>query len=129
MPAQSPQIQTSVSHFRKSKLVSVLPMLLFAANALGGDDLDLKVTNDGIEDLFVTVYDMNTNPYSIVLEHARINGFVTVPISATADMRGRAKLSWSAISVDAGDRKCAHGTRRDLGIHASINVHVDSECN
>lgn len=106
----------------------VIPLLLIAAKALAGDDVDLRVTNDGVEDLFVTVYDMNTDPYSIVLEHGRINGFATLPIFAAADTTGRAKLYWSAISVDARDSKCGHGTESGLGIHASISVHVDSTC-
>jgi hypothetical protein len=37
-------------------------------------------------------------------------------------------LSWSAISVDAGDSKCGHGTSEGLGAHASISVHLNSTC-
>jgi hypothetical protein len=128
MSVQSPVNQKPFAYLRKAKTVSVIPLLLFAATALASDDVDLKITNDGIQDLFVTVYDMNTRPYSILLDHERINGFVSVPISATADMTGLARISWTAINVDASSPRCGHGTRGNLDIHESINVHVDSAC-
>jgi hypothetical protein len=128
MSVQSSANPRAVTCLRKAKMASIIPLLMFAAKSLGSDDLDLKLENDGIEDVFVTVYDMNTRPYSIILEHGRINGFASVPILATADMAGRASLSWSATSVDSGDPRCGRGMAGGLGIHASISVHVDFTC-
>lgn len=105
-----------------------MPLLVLAAPAFGGDGVDLNITNDGIEDIFVTVYDMTTRPYTTVLEHARINGFTKVPISAMPDATGRANLSWSAISVDDRARKCGHEIKVGLDDNAFVSVHADSSC-
>jgi hypothetical protein len=102
--------------------------LLVAVSALGGDGVALTITNDGIDDIFVTVYDMNTRPRTAVLEHERINGFTTVPIFATADASGQANLTWSAISVDDRARQCGHEARVGLDDNTLVNVRADSSC-
>lgn len=96
--------------------------------ALGGDGISLTVTNDGIVDIYVTVYDISVKPKATVLSHQRINGFASAPISVTADGGGRGNVSWSAVSVDKSDRHCGHGRRSGLSGDANINVHVDSFC-
>jgi hypothetical protein len=53
-----------------------------AFSGLGG--VDVKIVNDCTEDVVVTVYDMSTEPRSVVLAHERINGFTTVPLSLVA---------------------------------------------
>jgi hypothetical protein len=116
------------SHLYKALTRGVIPLLVLAAPALGGEGVDLNITNDGIEDIFVTVYDMTTRPYSTVLEHARINGFTKVPISAMPDATGRANVSWSAITVDDRARKCGHEVKVGLEDSASVSVHADSTC-
>ena len=103
-------------------------LALIGAIALAGDGVNLKITNDGIVDIFVTVYDMNTRPKSVVVDHQRINGFTTIPAEASADATGRANISWTAISVDSRDRRCGHAAQRGLDNDASVNVHVDSDC-
>jgi hypothetical protein len=115
-------------YLHRALALGIVPLLLFAGPALSGDGVALNITNDGIEDIFVTVYDMNTNPYTTVVEHERINGFTKVPISATADAMGRANLSWAAISVDDRDRKCGQGARIGLDYDTLVSVHVDSMC-
>ena len=115
------------TYLYKALTRGIIP-LVFAAPALGGNGIDLNITNDGIEDIFVTVYDMSTEPHTTVLEHARINGFTKVPISAIPDATGRANLSWSAISVDDRARKCGHEVRVGLEDNAFVNVHADSTC-
>jgi hypothetical protein len=120
--------ETMTAYLRRTLTHVVMPLLLFAAPALGGDGVDLNITNDGIEDIFVTVYDMSTEPHTTVLEHARINGFTKVPISAMPDAAGRANLFWSAISVDDRDRKCGHEVRVGLDDTAIVKVHADSTC-
>jgi len=102
--------------------------LLFAVRVLADDGIALNVSNDGIVDIFVTVYDMNTNPYTPVLQHERINGFTKVPIFASVDAKGRANVSWSAIGVDDSARQCGHGLKVGLKADALISVHADSAC-
>jgi hypothetical protein len=108
--------------------LGVLALTLIGAIALAGDGVNFRITNDGIVDVFVTVYDMNTKPRSVVVDHQRINGFTTIPVSASADATGRANISWTAISVDSRDRHCGHAVQRGLDNDASVNVHVDSDC-
>jgi hypothetical protein len=110
------------------KRLGVLALALIGAIALAGDGVNFKITNDGIVDIFVTLYDMNTKPKSVVVEYQRINGFTTIPVSASADATGRANISWTAISVDSRERHCGHGMRAGLDNDAPVNVHVDSDC-
>ena len=105
-----------------------VPLLLFARPAPADDGVALNISNDGIEDIFVTVYDMNTDHYTAVLQHERINAFGRVPILASFDAMGRANVWWSAISVDDSPRQCGHGVKRGLEGNAQVNVHADSEC-
>jgi hypothetical protein len=102
--------------------------LLLVGPALGGEGVQVKITNDGTQDIIVTVYDMNATPRAILLQNARINGFTSVPVSAIADATGRANLSWTASSVDATSAKCGHDETSGLGNDSAVNVHADSSC-
>jgi len=104
------------------------PFLILCAAALGGDGINLTVTNDGIVDIYVTVYDTSVNPRATVLSHQQINGFTSVPISVSADAGGKGNVAWSAVSVDNSAQQCGHGTRSGLSGEANVNVHVDSDC-
>jgi len=117
-----------VSYRTLARVVFGAPLVLLCAAALGGDGINLTVTNDGIVDVYVTVYDTSVAPRATVLSHQRINGFTSVPISVSADAGGRANVAWSAISVDNTDQHCGHGTRSRLSGDANINVHADSDC-
>jgi hypothetical protein len=108
-------------------LVLALPLLMIGT-ALGGEGIQVKITNDGTQDIVVTVYDMNATPRAILLQNARINGFTSVPVSAIADARGRANLSWTATSADTTSAKCGHDDTSGLGNDAAVNVHADSSC-
>jgi hypothetical protein len=114
------------AHLHRS-LIGLAPALI-GAIALAGDGVNLKIANDGIVDIFITVYDMNTKPKSVVVDHQRINGFTTIPVSASADATGRANISWTAIGVDSRDRRCGGAAQTGLDNDASVNVHVDSDC-
>jgi len=105
------------------------PLILAAASAFGGEGVEVNVTNDGTEDLIVTVYDDSIGPNAVVLAHAHINGFTTVPVSLSPNASGHAHVSWTAISTDANFRKCGHADSVELGDSASLTVHVDSTCN
>jgi hypothetical protein len=109
------------------KLVGV-PLSLLCMAAFGGDGINLTVTNDGIVDIYVTVYDVSTKPTTAVASHQRINGFTSIPISVSADATGRANISWTAVGVDNRDQRCGHGTGNSLTADANVNVHADSDC-
>jgi hypothetical protein len=111
----------------KAALTLALPLLMIGT-ALGGEGVQVKVTNDGTQDIVVTVYDMNAKPRAILLQNARINGFTSVPISAIADATGRANLAWTATSVDSTSTKCGHADTTGLANESAINVHADTSC-
>jgi len=113
-------------NIRTAIIISCLP-LFCAGVALGGEGVQVKITNDGTEDIVVTVYDMNTRPQRVILENARINGFTSIPINVIGDSTGRANLSWTATSIDKNSRQCGHDEVA-LGDDASLNVHADSSC-
>ncbi len=113
---------------RRALACCAVSLLLFAVPALADGGIGLNISNDGIEDIFVTVYDMNTQPYTAVLLHERINGFTKVPIFASVDAIGRANVSWTAISVDDSARRCGHGAKVGLEADALVSVHANSAC-
>jgi hypothetical protein len=116
------------AHIKASLLfLSCLPFTLTGA-ALGGDGIQVKITNDGTSDIVVTVYDMNANPKRILLQNERINGFASVPIFAIGDANGRANLSWTATSADTASPKCGHDDTRGLGNDSAVDVHADLSC-
>ena len=106
-------------------ILGALPLL--AAGTARGEGVDVKITNDGTQDIVVTVYDMNTSPQRAVLANARINGFTSVPISLVGDATGRANISWTATSIDPAFPKCGHADTV-VGNSASVQVHADSTC-
>jgi hypothetical protein len=112
------------SHAKVRLILGCLPLLL-ASTAFAG--VDVKITNDGTQDIVVTVYDMSTSPQRVVLTNARINGFTSVPISVVADATGRANLSWTATSTDPVFPKCGHEDTV-VSNSASVKVHADSSC-
>jgi ABC-type branched-subunit amino acid transport system substrate-binding protein len=114
---------------REIKVGLILALSLLAAGtALGGEGVQVKITNDGTKDIVVTVYDMNANPRKILLQNAHINGFTSVPISAIADATGRANLSWTATSTDATSKMCGQADSLGLGDDSAVNVHAESSC-
>jgi hypothetical protein len=112
----------------KLLLFAAAPLLLVAATALGGEGVAVNITNDGTEDIVVTVYDTTIGPNAVVLSHARINGFTTVPVSLSPDASGRGNVSWTAISADSNSRKCGHEDNVGVGDSSSVTVHADSSC-
>ncbi len=112
----------------KTALLLVCLPLMLAGTALGGEGIQVRITNDGTADIVVTVYDMNVQPKRIVLQNARINGFTSVPISAIGDEAGRANLSWTATTADAASPKCGRGDTLGLGNDSAVNVQAESNC-
>jgi hypothetical protein len=116
-------------NIHKTMPLGALPLLLIGSGAFGGlGGVDVKIVNDGTADVVVTLYDMSTEPRSVVLAHERINGFTAVPLSLAADASGRANVSWTAVSADSIRRKCAQDSEAGLGDSAAVTVHADSEC-
>ncbi|HTB28069.1 MAG TPA: hypothetical protein VK715_03870 [Steroidobacteraceae bacterium] len=112
----------------KGLLLSSIPLLLISAAALGGlNGVDVTITNDGTEDVLVTVYDTSIQPSSVVL-HERINGFTRIPVSLAPDDTGRGNIAWTAVTVDPNSRRCGHENKEGLTDSASVQVHADSEC-
>ncbi len=113
----------------KELLVGCMPLVLVGAAAVGGiNGVDVTITNDGTEDVVVTVYDTSTRPTSVVLAHERINGFTRVPVSLAPDETGRGNLAWTAVTVDPNSRKCGHASREGLTESSSVRVRADSQC-
>ncbi len=110
------------------RLLPILPLLLIGATALGGEGVEVNITNDGTEDIVVTVYDLNVGPNAVILSHARINGFTTVPVTVAPGETGMANLSWRAITADGTERKCGRADRVAVADSSSLNVHADSTC-
>ena len=71
-------------------VAGAIPLLLLGSTALGGEGVQVTIKNDGTDDILVTVYDMTVGPNAVVLAHARINGFATIPLSVAPDETGRA---------------------------------------
>jgi hypothetical protein len=96
-------------------------------SAAWADGIDVNLSNDGTQDIFVTVYDMNTHPKRLVLANARIGGFTSVSISLIADASGKGRLSWTATNTDPVFRKCGQS---DASVSSadSVSVHADSSC-
>lgn len=113
---------------RTAVILSSIAMFLAGAAALGGEGVQVKVTNDGTQDIVVTVYDMSSRTPRVVLENARINGFTSVSINALSDDTGHANLSWRATSADRISPACGHDDGVEIGDSSALNVHADASC-
>jgi hypothetical protein len=107
--------------------LGVLLLLVGGATAFG-DGMAVKITNNTTDDVVVTVYDMSTQPYRVILMGTRISGFTSVPISVLTDETGKANLGWTATNVDSSSRKCGHNSQTGVGDSESVNVYANSEC-
>lgn len=111
----------------KAALILALPLLM-TGTAIAGEGVQVKITNDGTQDIIVTVYDMNAKPRAVLLQNARINGFTSLPVAATADAKGLANLAWTATTVDPNSVKCGHDSTLGLRNDSAVHVHADSSC-
>jgi hypothetical protein len=107
-------------------ILTCLPLLILESTARA-DGIDVTISNDGTENLVVTIYDMNSSPKRAVLTNARINGFSSLSISLITDARGKGRLSWTATSTDPTFPRCGHS---DVTVDnaGSVSVHADSSC-
>jgi hypothetical protein len=107
-------------------VLGATPLVLLSAVAWS-DGLTVNVTNDGTEDIQVTVYDTSVGPKAMVLSQ-RVTGFTTVPVTVSQDATGRANLAWTAVTIDPNNRKCGHADRTGLSDAASVHVRADADC-
>jgi hypothetical protein len=106
-------------------LIGAAPLVIGSA-ARGDEGISLHITNDGTGDLYVTITDANSR--TPIIEHQRLNGFATLPVTASADEQGHANITWTTISVDNSDRHCGRGSNSSLATDATVNVRADSSC-
>jgi hypothetical protein len=116
------------SRFRLIAVAVAIPFVLLGGPSWSGEGIQISITNDGTDDILVTVYDMTLGPNAVILSHERINGFSTIPLSLSSDATGRANVSWTAVTVDPSGRKCGHAEQTGLGDSATVTVHADSAC-
>jgi hypothetical protein len=116
------------SQFGLVAVALAFPLFLLGGPAWSGEGIQISITNDGTDDILVTVYDMSLGPNAVILSHQRINGFSTIPLSLSSDATGRANVSWTAVTVDPSGRKCGHAERTGLADSASVTVRADSAC-
>jgi hypothetical protein len=113
---------------RPAVILSIFLTMAVSATAVGDDMLALRISNDGADDILVTVYDMNAEPPGAVVVRQRINGFAWIPVSVTTDATGAGHVRWTATSAAAGQRLCGHRGDRGLGNDDSVRVFADSPC-
>ena len=104
----------------------VMPSLL-AGTAMGGEGVQIKVTNDGTKAVMVTIYDNNARPRKAVLENQRINGFTSLPISVMSDETGMGNITWTASSTDGVERRCGRADAH-VADDGAINVKAEDSC-
>jgi hypothetical protein len=105
-----------------------LLLTLTGVTALGDDLVSLKISNDGTDDILVTVYDMNAEPPGAVIVRQRISGFAWIPVSVTTGRAGFGHIRWTATSAVPGQRRCGQRDTRGLGNDDSVSVFADSPC-
>jgi len=103
-------------------------LTLTGATAFGDDMVSLKISNDGTDDILVTVYDMNAEPPGAVIVRQRISGFAWIPVSVTAGRAGFGHIQWTATSAVSGKHRCGRGDTRGLENDDSVSVYADSPC-
>ena len=103
-------------------------LCLNGAAARASDKISITITNDGTDDVIVTVRDMNTTPHSKLLSRARISGFASIPLFVTADASGKGHVAWSASTADPAIHKCGRKDKRGLDNFASVHVYAKSDC-
>ena len=107
-------------------ILVLLAVPLLLAGAIRGEGVAVTLTNDGAEDIMVTVHDKSSN--RVVLNNHRLNGFTSVPLSFVADPNGKANISWTAVSAESLSPRCGHA-EAEVSNASTVNVHVDSSCN
>jgi hypothetical protein len=109
----------------RAALISFAVIVGAAANA--ADMIQVTINNDDLEDVFVSVYDSNTQNTQPVLVGERINFHQGKQISITADGNGRGHITWAAKRA-SGSPGCGSGESKDLNNGDSVSVVAKDEC-
>jgi hypothetical protein len=109
-------------------ILGFLLTLLAGATAVADDMVSIRISNDGTDDILVTVYDMNAEPPGAVIVRQRINGFAWIPVSVVAGRAGFGHVQWTATSAAAGVHLCGQHDTRGLGNDEAVSVFADSPC-
>jgi len=113
---------------RTGVILGFLLALSLGATAMADDMVSIKISNDGTDDILVTVYDMNAEPPGTVVIRQRISGFAWIPLSVTAGRAGFGHVRWTATSAVAGLHRCGRHDTRGLERDDSVPVFADSPC-
>jgi hypothetical protein len=111
---------------RFAVLLCAAPLALAGQRAMS-DSLTVNISNDGTDDIVVTIYDTSHHQRTVILSQ-RVNGFSTVPVNIPENSRGSANLSWAAVTVDTRNRRCGYGNGFGLDASSTVTVHADAEC-
>lgn len=117
---------------RNKFLLMLIGVLVFAvgvsfkSESAGG--VPVQITNDGTDEVVVTVYDMNTRSHLAVLSQEHIYGFSSVPVSLAADESGTAHVMWTATSRQNGAARCGRANMAGLTPDAPVDVYADGVC-
>ncbi len=103
-------------------------LCLCTFGALADGLVPITVTNNNTDDVFVSLYDMNTQPRSKLLSRQRINGFASIPISVSPDAAGNGHVYWTAVTADPALHKCGRRDRPGLATDSSVHVYAKSDC-
>jgi hypothetical protein len=114
-------------------MLTLIGVLVFTVGAsfksAGADGMPVQITNNGTEEVEVTVYDMNTQTHQPVLAHERLYGFSSVLVSLTADASGTGHVLWTATTHENGAVRCGRANTAGLTPDASVDVYADAACN
>ena len=102
-------------------------LLLSGGSALGGDGVNVTISNNTTSELRVTVYDLNTQPARSVVSNYTINGFGSIMVALAPDDSGQGHLSWSA-TAGGPTRECGHHDKPHLNDTDVVEVYANSEC-
>ena len=100
-------------------------MLLANVAAVADDPVTIRIYNDDVDAIVLSVYDMNSQPPEAVITHQRINGFAWIPVSVTAGAVGKGHFKWIARTADPSFHRCGyqevHGVENDAVVYVSVN--------
>ena len=106
----------------------VLVSLSIHTSALGDGTLTIRVTNDTIDNLVVTLSDRNLSPHQTVLSGQVIYSNASLVTSISADASGQGHVYWRAMTTDREMRHCGHQGVQGINDGDTIRVYADGSC-
>ncbi|HEY0745914.1 MAG TPA: hypothetical protein VGD63_04385 [Steroidobacteraceae bacterium] len=114
-------------------LLGRLPLVLVLAlsartSALGAGTLTIRVANDTVDNLVVTLDDRNLDSHQTVLSGQVIYSNASIVTWISADGSGQGNVYWSAMTTDREMRHCGHHSEQGINDGDTIRVHADGPC-